>query len=82
MVKSLSLKWKKSANYFLQFTGTTATYDPVLYLGELDELGTIKPGKRADLMSLKGNPLENISNTLQIAGVMVQGRYYSLLILT
>ena len=82
MVKSLSLKWKKSANYFLQFTGTTATYDPVLYLGELDELGTIKAGKRADLMSLKGNPLENISNTRQIAGVMVQGRYYSLLILT
>jgi cytosine/adenosine deaminase-related metal-dependent hydrolase len=71
VVKSLPLKWKKSANYFLQFTGTTATYDPVLYLGELDELGTIKAGKRADLMSLKGNPLEDIANTRQIVGVII-----------
>jgi len=33
-------------------------------------------------MSLKGNPLEDIANTRQIAGVMAQGRYYTLLIWT
>ena len=55
----------------------TSTYNPALYLGELDEFGTVEAGKRADLVLLEENPLEDISNTQQIAGVMVRGRYYS-----
>jgi adenine deaminase len=55
----------------------TSTYNPAQYLGELDEFGTIEVGKRADLVLLEGNPLEDIANTRQIAGVMVRGRYYS-----
>ena len=32
-------------------------------------------GKRADLILLNANPLENISNTERRAGVMVNGRW-------
>ena len=55
----------------------TSTYNPALYLGELDEFGTVETGKRADLVLLEANPLEDIANTRQIAGTMVRGRYYS-----
>jgi len=54
----------------------TSTYNPALYLGELDEFGTIEVGKRADLVLLDANPFEDITNTQQIAGVMVRGRYF------
>jgi len=55
----------------------TSTYNPALYLGELEEFGTIEVGKRADLVLLEGDQLEDIANTREIAGVMAQGRYYS-----
>jgi adenine deaminase len=55
----------------------TSTYNPALYLGELGEFGTVEVGKRADLVLLEGNPLDDIANTRQIAGVMVRGRWYS-----
>ena len=54
----------------------TSTYNPALYLGELDEFGTVEVGKRADLVLLEGNPLEDITNTQQIFGTMVRGRWY------
>ena len=39
--------------------------------------GTIASGKRADLLLLDANPLQNIDNTWKIAGVMVNGRWLS-----
>jgi cytosine/adenosine deaminase-related metal-dependent hydrolase len=54
----------------------TSTYNPALFLGELDEFGTIEEGKRADLVLLETDPLEDIANARQISGVMVQGRYF------
>ena len=54
----------------------TSTYNPALYLGELDTFGTVEVGKRADLVLLESNPLEDITNTREIAGVMVRGRYF------
>ncbi len=55
----------------------SSTHNPALYLGELEEAGTVEVGKRADLVLLEGNPLEDIANTRQIAGTMVRGRWYS-----
>jgi len=54
----------------------TSTYNPALYLGELDQFGTVEKGKRADLVLLDANPLDDISNTQKIAGVVVRGRYF------
>ena len=54
----------------------SSTYNPALFLGELDEFGTIEEGKRADMVLLDANPLEDIANARQISGVMVRGRYF------
>ena len=55
----------------------TSTYNPAKYLGALRELGTVKVGKRADIVVLEGNPLEDINNTRKINGVMVRGRWFA-----
>ena len=39
--------------------------------------GTIKTGYEADLVMLNSNPLEDISSTRRVHGVMVRGRWYS-----
>lgn len=54
-----------------------ATREAARFLGALNELGTIEEGKRADLVLLRGNPLEAIGNTREIAGVMVGGAWLS-----
>jgi len=53
----------------------TATTHPVAYLRQGTEFGTVERGKRADLVLLDANPLDNIANTQKIAGVMVRGRW-------
>ena len=55
----------------------TSTYNPALYLNQLEIFGTIEEAKRADLVLLEGNPLDDIINTKQITGTMVRGRWYS-----
>jgi imidazolonepropionase-like amidohydrolase len=40
------------------------------------ELGTIEPGKRADLILVDGNPLENISDIRRVSRVVANGRLY------
>jgi imidazolonepropionase-like amidohydrolase len=39
-----------------------------------DEFGTIEPGKRADLLILGANPLDDIRNTRSLETVIVEGR--------
>ena len=46
------------------------------FLGLQDELGSITPGKWADLMVLGSNPLDDIENTLDIELVMKDGVLY------
>lgn len=53
---------------------TTNTYE---FLGELDQAGSIEPGKAANLVLLYENPLVNISNTRKISGVMTQMKWIS-----
>jgi len=52
-----------------------ATRSPAEFLGASREWGTIEAGKRADLVLLRGNPLEDIRNTTTIDGVAVGGRW-------
>jgi len=43
----------------------------------IDDFGTIEVGKRADLILIRGNPLEDVTNIKDIRGVMAAGRWYS-----
>jgi imidazolonepropionase-like amidohydrolase len=43
----------------------------------LDHVGTIAPGKAADLLVLRGNPLEDIRQTREIDSVWIGGRRFS-----
>ena len=46
------------------------------FLGALDDLGTLEPGKLADLIVLNSNPLDDIRNTEDIHQVMKGGVLY------
>lgn len=54
----------------------TATMNPAKSLGLDEYVGSLKPGKLADLLVLEQNPLENIYNTETIKYTMVNGRLY------
>ena len=53
----------------------TATINPAVFLGRTNDYGTIGVGKRADVILLDANPLENIQNTKRISAVITGGRY-------
>jgi Tol biopolymer transport system component len=55
----------------------TATILPARAFGYEKDLGSIETGKLADIDIVDGNPLENINDMMKIAGVMVNGRYYT-----
>jgi imidazolonepropionase-like amidohydrolase len=50
-----------------------ATRNGALALRKGDELGTIEPGRRADLMLVSANPLEDVGNLRKIDRVMLDG---------
>jgi hypothetical protein len=52
-----------------------ATLNPATYLGRQKDMGTVEPGKIADLVILDADPIANIESTKRIAGVLVGGRY-------
>jgi imidazolonepropionase-like amidohydrolase len=53
-----------------------ATVMPARTLGMDRDLGTLEPGKLADLVVLDANPLENVRNTDKVRSVMLGGRLY------
>ena len=52
-----------------------ATRDAARSFGDLEEWGTVEPGKRADLLLLDANPLESVENAREPSGVMVRGQW-------
>ncbi len=46
------------------------------FLKRDEHIGTIEPGKIADLVLLDANPLKDITNTRRIRGVMVKGKWF------
>lgn len=53
-----------------------ATINGARYLGLDRDLGSLEPGKRADLVVFAHDPLENIRNTEHVDYVMVNGRLF------
>jgi imidazolonepropionase-like amidohydrolase/Tol biopolymer transport system component len=53
-----------------------ATIMPARTLGMERDLGSLEPGKLADLVVLSANPLENIRNSDKVHQVMLGGRLY------
>jgi imidazolonepropionase-like amidohydrolase len=54
----------------------TATSNPAKFLEMENALGSIEPGKIADLVLLSANPLEDIHNTQRISAVIANGRLF------
>jgi cytosine/adenosine deaminase-related metal-dependent hydrolase len=54
-----------------------ATVEAAGFFDLEEEIGTIAPGMRADLLLLTGNPLDDIGNTRTIERVMINGRWVS-----
>ncbi|RUO72744.1 amidohydrolase [Pseudidiomarina sediminum] len=52
-----------------------ATRDAAKWLEIEDKIGTVEEGKFADLILLNSNPLDDITNTQDIAGVFFNGRW-------
>jgi imidazolonepropionase-like amidohydrolase len=53
-----------------------ATYNGAQYLGELDHIGTIAPGKQADLVVIKGDPSKKIEDIENVETVFKDGIGY------
>lgn len=52
----------------------SATVRPAEYFSLEDQMGTIDVGKRADMVLLDANPLDDIANTKRIAAVVTKGK--------
>jgi hypothetical protein len=53
----------------------TGTANVAHFLNEDGRSGVVRPGARADLLLLDANPLEDVSNSMRIHGVVVNGRW-------
>jgi cytosine/adenosine deaminase-related metal-dependent hydrolase len=54
-----------------------ATVQPAAFLRRGDGAGTVAAGAPADLLLVRGNPLEDVANAGRMGGVMVDGRWLS-----
>ena len=51
-----------------------ATYWPSLWMGVSEKVGTITPGKKADIIAVKGDLLRNISILQNIDIILKDGK--------
>jgi len=56
----------------------TATTHAATELGADQEIGRLQPGMLADLVIIDGDPLTDITDLLNVSGVMTNGRYFTL----
>ena len=54
---------------------TAATKNGAIALNESKELGTVEPGKRADILLVQTDPLKDVRNLRRIARVMLNGEW-------
>jgi imidazolonepropionase-like amidohydrolase len=71
------LEWLVKSGFSTTQALQAATFNPALFLAELDKFGVVESGHVADLVLLEANPLEDIRNTRKIAAVVMSGKYYS-----
>jgi imidazolonepropionase-like amidohydrolase len=69
-----ALRYAGIGNYAALAAGTR---NPHEFLGTLTKAGTVEKGKRADLILLNKNPLDDIAATYDRSGVMLKGKWYS-----
>jgi imidazolonepropionase-like amidohydrolase len=55
----------------------TATSNPARFLGTESTMGSVAPGKVADLVLLDADPTADIHNARQIQSVVLAGKYFS-----
>jgi imidazolonepropionase-like amidohydrolase len=53
-----------------------STWNPACLLGREDKLGSIEPGKTADIIAVAENPLENIETLRDVGFVMKEGQVF------
>jgi len=58
------------------FAIQTATINAAELLGWSDRVGVLEPGKLADVIAVRGNPLENVRTLENVVFVMKDGRVY------
>lgn len=51
------------------------TADAAIFLQQEEEFGVVAAGRRADLLLLEANPLQEVTNVSKRAGVMVNGHW-------
>lgn len=54
----------------------SATMNGAQYIGMGDQIGSLEPGKLADLLIMDKNPLDTITNTESLRYTMINGRLY------
>jgi imidazolonepropionase-like amidohydrolase len=57
-------------------SGTVKASKVVEAMTGKDDFGTLEVGKRADILVVNGNPLEDVTNIKDLRGVMAAGRWY------
>ncbi|MEY2412953.1 MAG: hypothetical protein QOD84_1559, partial [Acidobacteriaceae bacterium] len=69
---SMMVKYGMTAMQAIQSATSTAA----ALLGRSKEIGSIRPGKYADMVAVKGNPLQDVSLLEKVSFVMKDGKIY------
>jgi len=71
------LEWLVKAGLTPLASLQAATRNPALYLGRVQDFGSVAPGRLADLVLLDADPTADIRNTRQISAVIANGKLHA-----